>query len=321
MFAVLRKRRRALILLSAALVAAGVLQFTNTNPAVSQSQRLNAYESPTDPGLDPDAKEWAKVNAVSVPLTAQTGAYSAGGSVTTVKVKALHYGGRLFVRVAWDDPTNDAATTKVEDFSDGVALEFPADGVTTVPSICMGQSDAAVNIWHWRADSNAGLKDPAAVYASALIDSVPIAEDLFYTARAAGNPYAQPNASAVQSLSARAFGELASLSVQDVQGFGKHSDTGWAVVFSRQFETTNAGHAAFAPSTTTDMAVAVWDGSKDERNGQKAVSQFMTLEVGAAPAFDSSGGNTTIILLAVGLFVVVAALGIGLAVYGAREGN
>lgn len=314
----LRTRRRALVLLSAALAAGAILQFTNTNPAVSQSQRLSAYESPEDPGLDPGAGVWDRVSGIEVPLTAQAGAYSAGGSIKTVRLKAVHYQGRLFIRASWADPTNDDATTRVEDFADGVALEFPANGVSTVPSICMGQADAAVNIWHWRADSNAGIKDPTEVYTSASVDQFPVA---FYAARDAGNPYANPNIGAVQTLSARAFGELTALAQQDVQGFGKHSADGWSVVFSRQFETANPGHAAFSASTATDVAVAVWDGSKDERNGQKSVSQFVTMQIGAAPAFEDDGVNTPVVLLAAGLFAGVAAIGIGLAAYGAREGS
>lgn len=314
----LRNRRRALVMLFAALAAGAVLQFTNTNPAVSQSQRLSAYESPQDPGLDPAAAVWDRVSGIEVPLTAQAAAYSAGGSIKTVRLKAVHYQGRLFIRASWGDPTADDATTRVEDFSDAVALEFPASGVSTVPSVCMGQADAAVNIWHWRADSNAGLKDPSEVYTSASIDHFPVA---FYTARDAGNPYANPNIGAVQTLSARAFGELATLAQQDVQGLGTHSKDGWAVVFTRQFATANPGHAAFAASTATDVAVAVWDGSKDERNGQKSVSQFITMQIGAAPAFEDDSVNMPVILLAVGLFIGVAGIGIGLAVYGAREGS
>ena len=321
MFGTLRKKRRAFMGLTAALVVGALLQVTNTNPAVSQTQHVTAYEAPEDPGLDPDSAVWDHIGSIQIPLTAQAGAYSAGGSVQTVRVEAVHYGGRLYVRVAWDDPTTDASSTKVEDFSDAVALEFPASGVSTVPSICMGQADAAVNIWHWRADSDAGLKNPTDVYASALVDGYPYEDKLFFTAREAGNPFANPALGAVQTLSARAFGELSSLANQDVQGSGKHDGTGWAVVFVREFETANPGHAAFAASTRTDMALAVWDGSKDERNGMKAVSQFVTLNIGAAPAYEEGGFNRTAVLFAVGLFAGVAAIGVGLATYGYREGR
>ncbi|MGE0600517.1 MAG: ethylbenzene dehydrogenase-related protein [Dehalococcoidia bacterium] len=311
--------RRVALGIVAALIIGGALQVTNTNPAVSQSQFLNAYESPDDPGLEPDAAVWSKVAGIRVPLSAQAGTYPAGGSVQEVKLQAVHHNDRLFVRVEWVDATQDDATVRVQDFSDAVALEFPAGGKSSVPSICMGQADAAVNIWHWRADSNAGVQDPADFYTSASVDGYPFKSDLFYTARAAGNPFANPEVGAVQSLSARAFGQLAALDVQDVNGFGVHEGDHWAVVFSRDFNTANTGHAAFAASTTTDMAVAVWDGSKGERNGQKAISQFVRLNIGAAPAFESGGTNTTAILIAVGLFIGVTGVGVGFAAYGYRE--
>lgn len=315
----LSNHRRAVIGLVAALAVGGLLQFTNTNPAVSQAQYINAYEVSEDPGLDPAADVWSKIGSVSIPLTAQAGQYIGGGSVTAIKAQAVHHEGRLYVRVSWDDPTMDDATTRAEDFADAVAIEFPANGQTAVPSICMGQADAAVNIWHWRADSNAGLKDPLEVYTSALVDGYPYTESLFYTAREAGNPFANPENGAVQSLYSRAFGELTALNVQDVEGLGTHTDQGWAVVFTRDFLSENPGHASFAPSTSVDMAFAVWDGKEDERNGKKAVSQLVTMNIGTAGAFEEDGSMVGTMAIAAALLLGVAGLGVGLAVYGYRE--
>ena len=315
----LANHRRAVVVLVAALAVGGLLQLTNTNPAVSQSQYINAYEVSESPGMDPDAGVWSKIGSVSIPLTAQAGQYIAGGSVTAVKAQAVHHEGRLYVRVSWSDSTKDEATLRAQDFSDAVALEFPASGETAVPAICMGQADAAVNIWHWRADSNAGLKDPNQVYTSAQIDGYPYTNSLFYTAREAENPFANPDLGAVQSLYSRAFGELTTLANQDVQGMGKHTADGWSVVFARDFASINPGHASFAASTTVDMAFAVWDGDKDERNGRKAVSQLVTMNIGAADAFEDGGSNLSIMLIAGALLLVVAGLGAGLAVYGYRE--
>lgn len=307
--------------LAAALSVGALLQVTNTNPAVSQTLALTAYEVTDDPGTDPDADVWSKVSSVNVPLTAQAGAYVAGGSVQTIRAQAVHYAGRIYIRVNWPDATEDAATTRVEDFADAVALEFPANGTATVPAICMGQADAAVNIWHWRADSNAGVHDPIDVYQNASVDGYPSTDKLFYTAREAGNPYANPDVGAVQSLNSRAFGELTALNFQDVSGAGKHTTEGWAVVFTREFDTAHPGHAVFAPSTKVDMALAVWDGSNDERNGRKAVSQFVTLGIGASPAFSEGDNNTGMIAFAAVLLVGLTILGVGLAAYGYREGR
>ena len=64
-------RRRAVITVMAALMVGAALQLTNTNPAVSQTQTLNAIEVREDPGLDPDAAAWDRARSVQVPLSAQ----------------------------------------------------------------------------------------------------------------------------------------------------------------------------------------------------------------------------------------------------------
>ena len=312
-------RRRAVIAMVAALIVAAALQFTNTNPAVSQTQNLTAIEVGEDPGLDPDAAIWTRVGSVQVPLSAQRSAYIVGGSAKTVRAQAVQHKGRIYMRLAWDDDTNDDATVRVEDFADAAAIEFPADGAASIPSICMGQADAAVNIWHWRADSNAGLLDPTDVYTSASVDGYPSTEPLFYTAREAGNPFANPDLGPVQTLVSRAFGELTTLEEQDVEGFGRYDGSGWAVVFARSFDAPTAGHAAFSTSTTVDLAFAVWDGSEDERNGRKSVSQFVTLYISGAEGLEDGRTNWVAISLAITLLLGVTAVGFGLATYGYRK--
>ena len=316
------KRRRVAVGVVAVLALAGVLQFTNTNPAVSQTLYLTAYESGKDPGLDPSHGAWKDAVAVRVPLTAQRGSYAAGGgSVQTVSAKALHYNNTLYVRVEWKDATRDDATTRVEDFSDAVALEFPAKTASTVPSVCMGQADAGVNIWHWRADSDAGLRDPVEIYTGASVDGYPSMDTLFYTAREAGNPYANPDLGAVQTLVSQAFGQLTTSSVQDAEGKGAWANDTWAVVFARPYTSEGPEHAEFGAGARTDIAFAVWDGSQDERNGMKSASQFITLSIAGAKVPGGGGFNSTAAILGAAMLIGFTGLGIGLGVYGYREGK
>ncbi len=315
------KRRRIVLGIASVLALAAVLQFTNTNPAVSQTLYLTAYESAKDPGLDPTDGAWKDAVAVRVPLTAQRGSYAAGGSVATVSAKALHYNDTLYVRVEWKDTSKDESTTRVEDFSDAVALEFPSKTASTVPSVCMGQADAGVNIWHWRADSDAGLRDPVEIYTAASVDGYPSTDALFYTARAAGNPYANPDLGAVQTLVSQAFGQLTTSTVQDVTGKGVWENDTWAVVFARPYTSEGPEHAGFSSGARTDVAFAVWDGSQDERNGMKAASQFITLSIAGAKAPGGGGFSATWAILGAVMLVGLSALGIGLGVYGYREGK
>jgi hypothetical protein len=318
----LTSHRRIALGAVAVLAVAAALQFAGVNPAASQTLRLPAYQVDSDPGLDPESGAWDDSLAVKVPLTAQAGVYATGGGgVPTVTARAVHYNGRLYVKLEWDDKTKDESTFRVQDFADAVALEFPAKiAGSTVPAICMGQADAGVNIWQWRADSEAGLKDPVDVYAGALVDAYPSKETLFYTAREAGNPYANPEAGPVQTLVSRTFGSLTPAANQDVQGKGVYKDGRWSVVFTRAYSGADGDQATFSDGARTDMAVAVWNGSDGDRNGRKSVSQFVTLTI-AATAAPGSDSNTTTVVIALVLLAVFGFGGIGLAAYGLREGR
>ena len=279
----------AVPLLAVTVTVAVALRLTDTNLATAQTPVLTAALAAEDPGLDPDAAVWQSAQAIDVPLTAQTVIYPIGGSIPLIRGQALHFNDTLFVRVEWQDDSADDLTDAVDKFADAVALEFPAQAASTVPAVCMGQADAGVNIWYWRADSNRGLlTDLAQIHEGAVVDSLPYTpeeEDLFFPARAVGYPIAAADAGPVQQLVAQAFGTLTPATDQDVQGLGVHRDGRWTVVVVRPFASANPGLTAFQVGDTTDMAVAVWNGSQRERNGQKAVSQFMRLAIsGQAPA-------------------------------------
>jgi len=186
--------------------------------------------------------------------------------------------------------------------------------------VCMGQADSGVNIWHWRADSEVTERDPNVVYPNSSVDAYVSKDDLWYPARAAGNPFARTDIGPVQTLVAQAFGTLSAAESQDVQGHGRYADGSWAVVFKRQFAGGNDDQATFTESGETDMAFAIWNGSEGERNGMKSVSPFVTLKVSSALAVGGGDGDDTALLLtAAALLVGLTAVGIALAWYGYRD--
>jgi len=265
-------------LAAAVIVAALSLRVADANPAQSQSTILKAWRVGQDPGLDPSADVWGDVPSIDVPLTAQQATYPiGGGSVASVKAEAIHHQDRLYLRLSWADDTRDVTTTGVTDFADASAVELPSVASATVPSVCMGQAGAGVNIWHWRADRQPDL---AALNPGdePVVDYYPSPSDLWYTARAAGNPYAVVTDNPVQDLAAQSFGTIGPTPEQPVQGMATYRDGEWAVVFSRPFASAGAEQPAFAVGDTTDVAFAVWDGSNGDRNGQKQVSQFVRLQ-------------------------------------------
>jgi len=281
-------RRLALSLLAVAALAAAGLQLTGINAAASQATSLHALRVDRDPGLDPSTQVWDRareVEEVELPLTAQQTTYPfGGGSIPTIRVRALHYKARLYLRLEWHDGTRDDTTGSVEKFSDAVAVEFPAQPGSSVPSICMGQADGGVNIWQWRADrQRAPVESPRGTHPNGYVDLYPSTNDLYFPARKAVNPYANPRGGPAQDLVAQGFGTIGPAAAQAVTAHGVFEgryETGrWAVVFARPFGSPGDGQPAFRVKEETDVAFAVWNGSAGDRNGKKSVSQFAKLSI------------------------------------------
>jgi complex iron-sulfur molybdoenzyme family reductase subunit gamma len=307
-----------MLVLGGALGLAGVLYLADANPAASQSAQLVARPASSDPGTDPANSAWDRAEPLEIPLTGQGASYpTTTGSIRSVEAEALHYDGRLYVRVSWADSTSDDSTLKVEQFSDAVALEFPAQAAATVPSICMGQADAGVNIWQWRADSQTGFGDMAASYPNIWVETYQTDEPAYITAKAAGNPVANADGSPVQNLVSRAFGNIGPAGAQDVTGEGVYANGRWAVVFARDMAGANDSLVSFRDTGKTDMAFAVWDGTAGERNGQKSVSTFVRLSF----AGEGGGSQAMTWVLAALVLGVLSAIGVGAAIFGYRRGD
>lgn len=296
-------------LLVGALAVAAAFYLTGTNLAVSQTTALDARRVGDDPGLDPDAGVWDRAPAVETPMTAQAVAYPfGGGSVPVMDVRALHDGDTLFLRVEWEDDTLDDTTIRAEDFSDGVAVEFPAEGASSVPAVCMGQADAGVNIWQWRADRAGNLpQDAPELHPDAYVDLYPSTDDLYFPARNVGNPQAATDGPAVQNLVAQGFGTLEPAADQPVSGTGRWEDNRWSVVLARPFDAGADTQPTFTTSGEIDVAFAVWNGSEEDRNGQKSVSSFVRLSL-ADEALPPEPLDETYVLM--GLVAVIVAVAV-----------
>jgi len=272
-----------------ALVAAAGLMTFDLNPAASQTAPITALRAASDPGLDPDAAPWDDAQEVTLPLAAQTITYPFGGGGTSeVRVRALHHGNDLFVRVAWDDSSRSSTTREVRQFTDAAAVEFPAEAASSVPAVCMGQVDGGVNIWQWRADHDADNgRRPASE--DAYVDVEPPGGG-YAPAEELGNPVALRRAA--QDLVAEGFGTLEKAATQRVRAHGRYSRGDpttpgtWTVVFRRPFATPGPGQPGFGVGDTVDVAFAVWNGDEGERNGLKSVSDFarLTLAKGTQPS-------------------------------------
>ncbi len=307
----LTRRVGMVLVLAAAVVAAATLQILDANPATSQTTGISALKTEADLGLDPGDGAWDRVPETELPLTAQQTSYPfGGGSVAAVTVQALHDEESLYLRVTWPDSTSDVGTGAPEAFSDAVAVQFPSVAAATVPAVCMGQASSGVNIWQWRADSDAGPPDTMDEIRPNTVVDVPETANEDYPARVAGNPFDAEEAGAVQNLLAEGFGTIGPAEDQPVAGHGEHDDQGWTVVLRRELSSTAGGEPSFRMGEPTDMAFAVWDGANDERNGLKSVSAFATLAL-SNDTVPGAGSGWIIPLVAVMLAAVVIAIARG----------
>jgi len=301
------RRRPIRTLVAAAIVIAIGLRLTGLNPAVAQAPELIAYHSAVDPGADLAGDAWSRIPGVELTLTVQQVVYPIIGTGTPVVVaRAIHTEDRLYIGLQWQDQTLDESSRAVEDFTDAAAVQFPGVAASTVPFVCMGQADQAVNIWYWRADNQVGAPDWRAPHVpDGYVDEYPSTADLYFPAREAGNLTAQAGGGA-QNLVAGGFGMLSPADQQVVMGQGHYEDGRWSVVFARASEPPGPNQPTFDGRTPTDIAFAVWNGSNDERNGKKSVSQFAVLDYSSeeapGPALGLAVGPPMIALLNVLIF-------------------
>jgi DMSO reductase family type II enzyme heme b subunit len=229
-------------------------------------------------------------------------------------VQALHNDTELALRLSWLDSTPDARAVRVDEFRDGVAIQF---SLSSDPPFYMGDKTehGGVNIWMWKADRQkniaSGYQDVDAAYpdrAVDMYDACPIrSKDMsksdwphgaitehdskFITAWGAGNLVADPNLKTpVECLSARGPGTLAGkpASVQLVQGQAVHERGVWTVQLQRTLEvphdceTVAAGgpdERAFRAGDYLPVSFAVWNGGAGDRDGKKNISIWQKLVI------------------------------------------
>lgn len=311
------------------ILLAIALTFFKIPVASSQSVTLIATRIDGDlPLADPDSALWQKSTAIDVPLSAQTVTTPRlnNTNVKSIKARALRNDQQLAILVEWNDSTRDDSTVRIQDFRDAVAVQFPL--AAGQPFICMGMAGANVNIWQWKADWQADItarKDMETAYPNMDVDYYPFANSAlpapadyadpnYVPALQAGNSFAQVHTTPVENLIAGGFGSLTSLPPDDqpVQGYGVYANGQWRVIFARDLKTTKPDDAQFEAGQAYSMAFAAWDGANNERNGQKSVSQWVSLSINkplaAAQPAQSSAAAAPIDAGQIAILSIVAAL-------------
>ena len=255
----------------------------------AKTPTLHALKVATDPSIDQHDPIWKQAPATTVPIRPL---WARAVWVDAVEVQAIIGPTEIAYRFEWRDPQLDEETIKHRQFRDAVAIQFVSDGSPSdyigIPFIGMGDEQKTVTILHWKADWEADIaggfriaekQNESAI--SKMVDGADFAVDKQYlTGLAAGNSLSERSrTSPVETLVAKGFGTLTRLPKADqvVKGRGVWRDGVWTVVMHQPLDSALAPQLQQGQSLP--VAVAVWDGAAGDRNGQKAVSQWMGLVV------------------------------------------
>ncbi|MBM3734774.1 MAG: hypothetical protein FJW39_03235 [Acidobacteria bacterium] len=210
-------------------------------------------------------------------------------STAEVRVRAVASGSEIAFRLEWTDPVvNDLPGPGR--FLDGCAIQIPRVREANPPDPQMGQAAKPVDIAFWRADWQAsvnGREDSIrALYPNAAVDHYPfeaksiepgsaVAKEMaarYAPAQAVGNRRVGPRVSPVEDMVAEGPGTL-SPGPGGSRGKGERTDGGWSVMIVRKMP------EGLAPRQRTQIAFAVWEGSKEETGARKMRTGWIPLSV------------------------------------------
>lgn len=252
---------------------------------------------------DPDAPAWQESDALEVPLAPQAVVkprrYESG--VKSIEVRALYSEERLGVRLEWRDAEQNVMEGVAQAFRDAIALEFPYDPAKGIPFFGMGERERPVVIYQWKSDWSAATPpDADEKYPDMVVDWYPFStrsaseiaeasdygksggDKAFIPSWWAGNALMDPalqSKRAVEKLVAHGFGTLEPVPAdqQDGESRALWKDGVWRAVIS--IPRTQESFS-FARGKTVPFAFAAWNGARQERGAEKAVSTwyFLSLE-------------------------------------------
>jgi DMSO reductase family type II enzyme heme b subunit len=255
------------------------------------AQRVDAVPPPGQDEL------WAKIKPVPLRMTPLWWRNDADPGLT---VQAVHDGQKIALRMTWKDASADVHAVRSESFEDAVAVELyrgPAE-----PFLGMGDMTAPVDVWFWDADRQSGPAAAEQAYPNAVFDVLPFSEtvvasaetnrpgardadqpDISLPARAVGNPIVPTNDESGGSSLHVGGPRTVTFRVpqsQLVEASGTWSDGRWSVVMTRSLSAASADDGvSLDPGGRSSIAFAVWDGTHQDRDGQKSITIWQELEI------------------------------------------
>lgn len=265
----------------------GTVRAQQSGPAIVAAK---VAQVPTEP----DDSAWTQAAVATIPMNPQNlqlpRLMEAGAK--SINVSALYDSDRFALLLEWVDAHRNVELGTVLDYRDGMAVQFPEDPSQPTPLFMMGQKGNGVVIYHWKSDWQFGrLYDVDEAYPNMYgdfyqfsgvpagempeaIDYLTSGKEQYLTAAAVGNSLADPRVQetigAVQKMRAEGFGTIEPNTTQDGSGKGAFENGTWKIVVSVPRRQANF---TLEEGGVLPLSFAVWDGSRSERNGQKAYSQ------------------------------------------------
>jgi hypothetical protein len=255
------------LVLSGLLVGALILGAFGIASVSSEGLFIRSHLMPGEIPATPDDPVWAKVPALSLPLSGQviTRPVWPEPSAKALGVRSVHNGTDIAFLLEWQDNTkNDRLTPGT--FRDGAAIGLPLGEAPAF--FCMGQLDHYINIWHWKADWQSDIDRRTARSTERRAEGEVRRFEVI-----------PRRASSVEDLIGGGFSTLTSKQSQGrIQGKAVWKDGTWRVVMRRPLASTDPeNEAKLEPGRLQAIAFAVWNGENKERNGQKAVAPWFQL--------------------------------------------
>lgn len=197
----------------------------------------------------------------------------------SIKVRALASADTIAFRFSWPDTAPNRRQSQMKDFVDAVAVMFPENVSNKSPPPFIGLGSAgpqgAVRILQWRALS--GPKGPTVASPRVYRMENPWdSKQMATPARAAGNPISAATTPAVMEYVASGVSTVTNVPSSRMRSEARWKNGRWQVFISRP----RAGIASLENSSVW-TAFAVWDGGAHDRNGQKSVTKWISLNLGS----------------------------------------
>jgi len=148
-----RTRALATAVIVGALVLSSTVALTSPTVDARPAHEIPVTERPDAALGSPTAAGWSSVPASDVPLSSAPSSVPNADdtSIEQVHVQAVRSDGEFYLRLQWEDPTQNVSAASTRTFLDAAAVQFPVD-TSSRPPIAMGGQDNRVNVWYWSGD-------------------------------------------------------------------------------------------------------------------------------------------------------------------------